>query len=76
MAEPLVPPLHKTLDEVKLVESVLENTALVLPLVTPPGVTQLDIEPDNAKLVSVPLFALPEASAKLVTVALLPAAIP
>ena len=55
VAEPVEPPLHATLEEAILVDSVLEKAGTTLPLVTPPGATQLPTVLVSAKLFSVPV---------------------
>ena len=49
---------------------------VVLPVVTPPGAIQLEVEPFNAKLVNVPVFEFPESSDNAVTVELFTVTIP
>ena len=46
----------------------LANDGDKLPVTTAPGATQLEVDPDNAKLVRVPLLEFPLASVKVVTV--------
>ena len=38
------------------------DTIQLVPVVTAPGAIQLEVAPDKAKLVKVPVFPLPEAS--------------
>ncbi len=61
----------------KTVRVLVGGVVTVYPLVTPPGLIQLEAVPVvKAKDVNVPVMLLPEASFKMVTAVLFPAARP
>ena len=74
---PSVCPLSIQTINVSDAEVVNNKVQHSVPVTTPPGATQLEVEPVNAKkLFSVALKPLPLASVSVVSVRLFPAAIP